>query len=89
MRLVDDDRVATCGDDLAPVGDLRLLGLRGRIGRVGAGDAQQPPHDERELLDRDDDDPRPVDERLRELPRVLVDGLHDALGVLDLVDGVL
>ena len=89
MRLVDDDRVAAAGDLLAPGSGLRTFGLRGRIGRVGPGGAQEALHDERELLQRRDDDLRAVDERRRELLRVLVDGLHHALGVLDLVDGVL
>ena len=89
MRLVDDDRVASVGDGLAQRDGLRVFGRRGLAGRVRSGNAQQAAHDERELLQRRDDDLRAVGERLRELLRVLVDGLHHALGVLDLVDGVL
>ena len=91
MGLVHDHGVAPTRDGFAP---LRRLGLVGRVRRVGracfaAGDGQQAPHHERELLQRGDHDLRAVDEGLGQLSGVFVDGLDDALGVLDLVDGVL
>ena len=89
MRLVDDHGVPSAGDGLAPLGGLRLLGLSGVVGRVCSCGAQQAAHHERELLQRGDDDLRAAGERRRELLRVPVDRLHDALGVLDLIDGFL
>ncbi len=67
-----------------------LLLLFGRLLlALGAGHVEQPAQDERELLQRRDDDLRAVDQRRGQLLRVLVDRLHDALRVLDLVDRVL
>ena len=89
MRLVHDHRVAPGGDSLAPLCRLRTLGLAGRVRRIGAGDGQEAPHHEGELLQRGDNDHRPIHQGARQLLRILVDSLHHALGVLDLVDGVL
>ena len=53
------------------------------------GHLEQLARDERELLQRGDDDGHRVLQRLGELPRALVDLLHHAALVLELVDRVL
>ena len=53
------------------------------------GELEEMPRDERELLQRRDDDRHGIFECLGELPRALVDLLHHAPLVLELVDGVL
>ena len=86
------------GRGLAPLGAVRFVDDhraapgRQHPGRVGAallGHAEQLPGDERELLQRGDDDRRRALQRLRELARILVDLAHHAALVLELVDGVL
>ena len=53
------------------------------------GHLEQLARDERELLQRRDDDRHRILERLGELPRAFVDPLHDTALVLELVDRVL
>ena len=77
VGLVDDDGAA-------PGGERARAALAALLGQL-----QQLARDERELLQRRDDDRHGVLERLGELPRALVDPLHDAALVLELVDRVL
>ena len=68
----------------------RRVGKRARAALAALlGHLEQLARDERELLQRRDDDRHGVLERLGELPRALVDLLHDAALVLELVDRVL
>ena len=65
---------------------------RQHAGRAGApllGHPQKLARHVRELLQRGDDDRNRLLQRLRELPRILVDLPHDAAFVLELVDRVL
>ena len=89
MRLVHDHGVPALRDLRLPCLRPRLLTGRRRLLRLRPRGVQQPAQHERELLQRGDDDPGAVDQRGGELPAVPVDGLDHALGVLDLVDGVL
>jgi hypothetical protein len=77
VRLVDDDRAAP---GLKRPG----AGLAALLGHL-----EQLAWDERELLQRRDDDRHGALERLGELARALVDLLHDPALVLELVDVVL
>lgn len=61
----------------------------GGVQVIRSGDMEQSAQDEREFLQRGDDDLRSVHQRIGELFRIGVDGLDHALGVFDLIDGVL
>ena len=89
MRLVHDHGVPALRDLRLPCLRPRFLAGRRRLLRLRSRRVQQPAQHERELLQRGDDDPGAVDQRGGELPAVPVDGFDHALGVLDLVDGVL
>ena len=77
VRLVHDDGAAAGGKRPGAVRPACLRHLK------------QPSGDERELLQGGDDDRHRARERLGELARGLVDALHHAALVLELVDGVL
>ena len=89
MGLVHDHRVAALGDFRLPRLRSRLLLGACRLLRVGTGNVQQTTQHEGEFLQRRNHDPGAVDQGFRELPAVAVDGLDDALRMLDLIDGVL
>ena len=77
VRLVDDDGAAPGGE-------------RARARRPAIlGHLEQLARDERELLQRRDDDRHGVVERFRKLPRAFVDLLHHAAPVFELIDRVL
>ncbi|KFB74180.1 MAG: hypothetical protein AW09_000540 [Candidatus Accumulibacter phosphatis] len=77
VRLVDDHRVLARGQ-------MALAAFAALLAQPG----QLPGH-ERKLLQRGDDDRHAGFQRLGELARILVDLLHHALAVVELVNGVL
>jgi len=89
VSLVGDDRIA-------PFGDLRLPGLGfgallfgGRIQVVRPGCPQQAAQHKGKFLQRGHHDLGAVDQCRGQLAGVLVNGLDHALGMLDLVNGIL
>jgi hypothetical protein len=77
VRLIDDHRVPARGQ-------MALAAFAALLAQLG----QLPGH-ERKLLQRGDDDRHAGFQRLGELARILVDLLHHALAVVELVNGVL
>ena len=89
VRLVHDDGVAALRDRRFPFPAPAASPPRSLSPGSRAGDVQQSAQHEREFLQCRDDDLGAVNQRRRELLRVLIDGLDDALRVFDLVDRVL
>ena len=77
------------GDFGLPRFSLLLLSLGGLFLTIRAGGMEQTAQHEGKLLQRGDDDFRSVNQRRRQLLRVLINRLHHSLGVFDLVNRIL
>ena len=90
MRFVHDDRIPPLGDFGFPsLACIRLLLVGRLLLTFRARGVEQTAQHERELLQGGDDDLGAVNQRRRQLLRVLVNRLHHALRVFDLVDRIL
>ena len=89
MRLIHDDRIPSLGNLGLPFLRLFLLLRRRLLLALRTGGVEQTAQHERKLLQRGDDDLRAVNQRRRQLLRVLVNRLHHALRVFDLVNRIL
>jgi len=89
MGLVHENRVAAVCDFRLPFGVIDFLFGRRFFLAFRTSGMKQPAQNEGKLLERRDDDLRAVDQRCGQLFGVLIDGLDDPLGMLNLVDGIL
>ena len=90
VRFVHDDRHSGAWRSPPPTPWPARFFLGGRLLLAfRAGGMEQPAQHERKLLQCGDDDLCAVNQRRGQLLRVLVNGLHHALGVLDLVNRIL
>jgi hypothetical protein len=89
VRLVHDDRIPALGDFCLPCFGLLLFFRAGFIRPLRAGGMKQPAKHEWKFLQGGDDDLCAVNQCRRQLLGILVNRLHHALRVLNLVNRIL